>query len=142
MGIFEVVCIILGVVVVLMLVAFIAVGKKYSKLLRGMKEREVDDVNIKKGVRYTIDQTVVDEEGNMNVSYGQSDVILGEGQTYKVEKGGQVKPGKYVVLGTHKDETKFNIRVGNYVKEYKHNEEIVLAEGQEVTVVSGTVILR
>lgn len=141
MGTFEIVSIILGVVLVLVLVMFAFINRKYTKLLKGMKEREVDAVNVKKGVRYTIDQTVVDEEGNMNVSFGQNDIVLKPRKTVKVGKGG-IKPGKYTVLGTHADEDKFNIRVSGYVKEYKHNEEIVLADGDEITAVSTTVILR
>ena len=141
MGTFEIVSIILGVVLVLVLVMFAFINRKYTKLLKGMKEREVDAVNVKKGVRYTIDQTVVDEEGNMNVSFGQNDIVLKPRKTVKVGKGG-IKPGKYTVLGTHADEDKFNIRVSGYVKEYKHNEEIVLADGDEITAVSTTIILR
>ncbi len=142
MGTFEIVSIILGVVLVLVLVMFAFINRKYTKLLKGLKEREVEDVNVKKGVRYTIDQTVVDEEGNMNVSFGQGDIVLKPRKTLKVGKDGDIKAGKYTVLGTHADEDKFNIRVGGYVKEYKHNEKIVLADGDEVTAVSGTVILR
>ena len=142
MGTFEIVSIILGVVLVLVLVMFAFINRKYTKLLKGMKEREVDAVNVKKGVRYTIDQTVVDEEGNMNVSFGQGDIVLKPRKTVKVGKDGDIKPGKYTILGTHDDEDKFNTRVSGYVKEYKHNEEIVLADGDEVTAVSTTVILR
>ena len=40
------------------------------------------------------------------------------------------------------EDEKFNLRVGAYVKEYKHNQKIVLAEGQEITAVNCTVILR
>ena len=126
---------------VLVLIMFVFINRKYTKLLKGLNGREVEDVNIKKGVRYTVDQTVVDEEGNMNVSFGQNDIVLKPRKTVKVGKGG-IKPGKYTVLGTHADEDKFNIRVSGYVKEYKHNEEIVLADGDEITAVSTTVILR
>lgn len=142
MGIFEIVSIILGVVLVLVLIMFIFINRKYTKLLKALDGREVDDVNIKKGVRYTVDQTVVDEEGNMNVSFGEGDIVLKPRVTVKVGKDGQIKAGKYTVLGTHADEDKFNIRVSGLVKEYKHNEKIVLADGDEVTAVSTTVILR
>ena len=61
MGIFEILCIILGIIVVLQFIVFLFINNKYSKTLRGLKTREVDDVTTKNGVRYTIDQTVVDE---------------------------------------------------------------------------------
>ena len=104
--------------------------------------REVDGTITKRGVRYTEDMTVVDTEGNMNISYGKRDVVLKQNQTYIAEKHGYVKPGKYCVLATHNQEDKFNIRIGAYVKEYYHNQEIILAEGEEITAVSTNVILR
>lgn len=106
------------------------------------KLREVDDTITKHGVRYTPDMTVVDTEGNMNISFGKGDVVLKQNETYVVEKRGYVKPGKYCVLATHDKEDKFNIRIGAYVKEYHHNQEIVLAEGEEITAVSTNVLLR
>lgn len=104
--------------------------------------REVEDTIEKHGVRYTQDMTVVDTEGNMNISFGKGDVVLKQNQTYVVEKRGYVKPGKYCVLATHDTEDKFNIRIGAYVKEYHHNQEIILAEGEEITAVSTNVLLR
>ena len=59
-----------------------------------------------------------------------------------VGKKNYVKPGKWTVLSTADDVEKFNIRVGAYVKEYAHNQKIVLAEGEEVTAISCNVILR
>ena len=34
------------------------------------------------------------------------------------------------------------VRVGNYVQEYKHGQEIILAEGDEICPTSTTIILR
>lgn len=104
--------------------------------------REVDPVNIKKGVRYTEDATVVTKAGEMNVTYERKDVLLKENQTQVSDPKGELKPGKYVVLSTTGENQTFNIRIGNYVKEYKHNQKIVIPAGTEVTCVSGTVILR
>ena len=142
MDIYQIFCIILIGVVVLLAIVFAFANKKYSKLLKNMSEREVDDVMTKKGVRYTTDQTVVDEDGNMNVSYGSDDVVLKQNTTEIVGRKNYVKPGKWVVLSTSGETEKFNIRVGAYVKEYSHNQTIVLAEGEEVTAISCNVILR
>ena len=142
MDIYQIFCIILIGVVVLLAIVFAFVNKKYSKLLKNMSEREVDDVMTKKGVRYTTDQTVVDEDGNMNVSFGSDDVVLKQNTTEIVGRKNYVKPGKWVVLSTSGETEKFNIRVGAYVKEYSHNQTIVLAEGEEVTAISCNVILR
>lgn len=142
MDLYQIFCIILVGVCALLLIVFGFVNRKYTKLLNSLKDREVDDVNIKKGVRYTVDQTVVDENGEMNVSFGQGDVVLNQGVTEIVGVKNKVKPGKYTMLSAKDEDEKFNLRVGAYVKEYKHNQKIVLAEGQEITAVNCTVILR
>ena len=58
-----------------------------------------------------------------------------------VGKGG-IKPGKWTVLASNDSHTTFNIRVGNYVQEYKQGQEIVLVEGDEICPTSTTIILR
>ena len=104
--------------------------------------REVDDVTMKKGVRYTDDMTIVTKEGETNISFGKGDCILKQNQTYVADKKGYVHPGKYTILATKEDEEKFNIRIGTYVKEYHHGQEVVLTEGEEITPVSADIILR
>ncbi len=142
MDIYQIFCIILLGIVVLMFIVFAFINRKYTKLLKSLSEREVDDVNIKKGVRYTVDQTVVTENGEMNVSFGKDDVVLSQNVTEIVGVKNRVKPGKYTVLSTKDEDDKFNLRIGAYVKEYAHNQKIVLAEGQEITAVNCSVILR
>ena len=142
MNIYLIFCIILAGIVVLLAIVFGFVNRKYTKLLKALDPREVEDIFKKKGVRYTVDQTVVDENGEMHVSYGSDDVVLIQGQTEIVGVKNKVKPGKYACLSTADESAVFNIRVGAYVKEYKHNQSIVLAEGEEITAVNCNVILR
>ena len=142
MDIYQIFCIILVGICLLLAVVFGFVNSKYSKLLKSMSKREVDDTLTKKGVRYTVDQTVLDENGNMNVSFGSGDIVLKQGETQIVGVKNKVKPGKYTMLSTKDEDETFNIRVGAYVKEYKHNQKIVLADGEEITSVNGNVILR
>ena len=73
MNIYLILTILLGCVCLFMLVLLIAINKKYSKMLNAMRNREVDNINQKNGVRYTVDQTVVDENGEMNVSRNSAD---------------------------------------------------------------------
>jgi len=68
--------------------------------------------------------------------------LLSPNETKVVSKKGDLKPGKYTVLTSNEGEDKFNIRVGNYVREYAHNQSIILSEGQEVTAINCPVILR
>lgn len=142
MDIYQILCIILGVLCLFIIIMFIFINNKYTKTLKGFREREVDAIRAKKGVRYTIDQTVVDENGDINVSYGTSDIILKQNKTELVGKKQRVWAGKYTVLSTSDENETFNLRIGNYVKEYKHNQTIVLSDGQEITAVSCDVILR
>lgn len=113
-------------------------GKKRAE----EKTREVGDVKIKKGVRYTPEATIVDKAGNEMVTYLQGDIIIKPRKSMKVGKGGQIKPGKWTVLASNETHTTFNIRIGNYVQEYKHGQEIVLADGDEICPTSTTIILR
>ena len=106
------------------------------------KSREVEEVKIKNGVRYTEDQTVVTKQGDMNISFDKKDFFLLQNKTYVADHKGDLKPGKYVVLSPSGGEEAFNIRIGKFVKEYKHNQKIIISEGTEVTAVSGDVILR
>ena len=142
MDIYQIFCLILLGICVIMFIVFAFINSKYSKLLKSMNKREVEDTLTKKGVRYTVDQTVVDENGNMNVSFGSGDIVLKQGETETVGVKNKVKPGKYTMLSTKDEDETFNIRVGAYVKEYKHNQKIVLADGEEITSVNGNVILR
>lgn len=115
---------------------------KNKKIQAEIASREADDVIEKRGVRYTEDMTIVDQEGNMNISYGNKDCLLKQNETYIAEKKGYVKPGKYTILSTKDNETKLNIRIGIYVKEYTHGQEVILTEGEEITAVSSDIILR
>lgn len=141
MDIFLISTILLGGVCLIMLILLVAINSKYSKLLRAMQNRSVGNVNEKNGVRYTVDQTVVDENGDMNVSLSQKDIVLKQNETQTAGIKNKLKPGKYTVLSSG-DDDKFNIRVGSLVKEYRHGQSIIIAEGENVTAVSGTVILR
>ena len=137
--------IILSVVAVIfvgILIAGIIKMRKNKKIQAEIESREVEDVTIKKGIRYTDDMTIVTSDGETNLSYGKGDCLLKQNETYVAARNGYVHPGKYTILTTNDDETSFNIRVGVYVREYKHGQEIVLAEGEEITAVSSDVILR
>lgn len=132
--------VIIAIVVLTILSSVIATIKK-SKARAEEKTREVDDVVVKHGVRYTPDATIVDEKGNDNITYIQGDIIIKPRNKMYVGKGG-IKPGKWTVLASNDATSVFNIRIGNYVQEYKHGQEIILSEGDEVCPTSTTIILR
>ena len=115
---------------------------KTRKVKKAKQGREVNIVEEKGGVRYTQDSTIVNEDGEATVSYVQNDILLQPRKVVEVGKKSGIKPGKYTLLSAYGNETSFNVRIGNFVKEYKHGQEIVLAEGDEICPTSCTIILR
>ena len=137
--------IITGVIVLIIVVSVIAsiIGTiKKAKIRAEEKTREVDDVVVKHGVRYTPEATIVDKDGVENVTFIKGDIIIKPRKVMKVGKHEDVKPGKWTILASNDSVTVFNVRVGNYVQEYKHGQEIILAEGDEICPTSTTIILR
>ncbi len=105
-------------------------------------DREVEDVVVKHKVRYTEDATIVDKLGDMNVTFLKGDIVLKQNITYHAGKKLDFLPGKYTILSTRDTEEEFNVRIGTFVKSYKHGQTVVIAEGEEVTPVSTDIILR
>lgn len=105
-------------------------------------ERKADDVELKGGVRYSLDENIVSNDGETQVSLVKGDVVLKKGQTVTADKKGDFKPGKYTVLATNENVDSVNIRVGTFVREFKHGSKIIIAEGETVCPVSTSVILR
>lgn len=121
----------------LLVLAIVLIAKRIRE-----KGRKVDSVKIKKGVRYTLNELVVDKEGNVKISLNKGDVLLLRGKDYVCKKKKGLMPGKYTVLSASEDAEVFNIRVGGFVREYKHFESIVLVEKDVITAVSHNIILR
>lgn len=134
-------CVIVAVIVIAIVVALIRVGIK-AKIRAEEKTREVDEVVVKHGVRYTPEATIVDKEGKENVTYIRGDIIIKPKKSLKVGKNADIQPGKWTILAANDADTTFNVRVGLYVKEYKHGQEIILSEGDEICPTSTTIILR
>ncbi len=142
MDIYQIFCLILIGICLIQFVVFCFINSKYSKLLKSLSQNEVDKTLNKHGVRYTQTQNIVGEDGQMNVSFSSEDILLMQNQTETVGKKSKIKPGKYTLLSTEDKVDAFNMKLGTYVKEYKHGQRVVLAEGDEITAVSCNVILR
>ena len=107
------------------------------------KEKSEKNLEIIDDVRYTVETNPVDaENGDVNITHLQNDLILNQNTPVTVEQNGRIKPGKYILISTDPNVSAFNIRVGIYVREYKHNQEIVVADGDTICAVSCSVILR
>lgn len=133
---------VVALVVILCIVLVSVKSAKAKKLRQEQEQREVDGVNVQRNVRYSTDATIVDQDGEQNISYIKNDIILQPRKMVTVSLKGPVKPGKWTVLSAYGNEDTFNVRIGLYVKEYKHGQEIVLAEGDEICPTSTTIILR
>ena len=135
----EVIVIIIESAVVVALIAILAIiGIKARK----KKKANKDAVYIKKGERYTYGEETSDKDGAIVITHTQGDVILEKGITYIVRKDGKIIPGKYTMLAAQENTPLFNVRLGDFVREYSHETDIVLSEGESICAVSHSVILR
>ena len=132
----------IGLIVLLCIIVISVKAAKRRKIKAEQKTREAAGVVEKHGVRYSEDATIVDKDGNPNVSLVKNDIVLQPRKMVTVSTHGPLKPGKWTVLSAYGNEETFNIRIGLYVKEYKHGQEIILAEGDEICPTSTTIILR
>lgn len=124
----------LGVLSAILLLAVVILAVQKHNLKFG-------GVKIKKGVRYTKDERI-EKDDETNITYNEKDIVLEVNKDYVVGKKNKFLPGTYTVLASNEKNTKFNLRIAGIVREYKHGEKIVLAEGDTITSVSHIVILR
>ncbi len=131
----------------LMAIKIIINKKRKNEELGIKKKKEKENLDIVDDVRYTMEENVVNvdevtQEETVNATYKQNDFMLNQNTPVTISTQTELKPGKYVVLSTDENMQSFNIRVGIYVREYKHGQEVVLAEGDTICAVSANVILR
>ena len=139
----EVIMLIVIAVLFVALVALIIIKHFVNKKIKQNKAKHAEEnLDEFKGVRYTDEQNTLTENGDVNISFNAHDIVLKQNVTYTVGKKNKVMPGKYIVLSSNETQDKFNLRIGTYVREYKHNQEIILADGETICAVSGNVILR
>lgn len=142
----EIIMLVAGCLLVVLLVVLVVLGvklRKVSKQLEKVKVRETDadSVKVVDGVRYSED-TAVAEDGVINVSHLEGDVVLQCGKTYRAKKGGELLPGVYTLLSGAGSEGAFKLRIGGLVRNFRHGDEVVLGEGEEICAVSATIVLR
>lgn len=131
--------IVVSAVLVLVLIAWLIT----SLVKRRKHDGEVTGkVYVRKDVRYTKSEEVTDKNGNAKISFNEGDILLDRDQTYLVAKESKLLPGKYTVLVADDNMPNVKIRLGGIVRTFEHNSEIVLAEGDKICAISGTVVLR
>jgi len=122
---------------ILVIIAIILLVKRAKE-----KGRKVADVKVSKGVRYTKDELVIDESGEVKISLAKGDILLLKGKEYIVKKKTGLLPGKYAVLSASEETSAVNIRMGGFVREYQHFESVILVEDDIICAVSHNVVLR
>ncbi len=101
-----------------------------------------DQVKVVDGVRYSTSENISTASGDVKASHLEGDFVLERGKTFTAQKNGALMPGKYTVLSSIDGLENFNIRHNGFVREFSHGQSIILAEGEQITAVSHTVILR
>lgn len=132
------------VIIVESVVIFILALALIGILLKNNKKKKADKhaVYVKDGVRYSYAEKTETENGEVAVTHREGDIILEKGTTYVVGEKNGIIPGMYTVLAAQEVTPAFNIRLGEFVREYKHDSCIVLAAGEKICPVSHSVILR
>ena len=132
------------VIIVESVVIFILALALIGILLKNNKKKKADKhaVYVKDGVRYSYAEKTETENGEVAVTHREGDIILEKGITYVVGEKDGILPGMYTILAAQEVTPAFNIRLGDFVREYKHDSCIVLAAGEKICPVSHSVILR
>lgn len=133
----QIIIVVLAAVLAVAVIAVIVLAVK----LKGRREGGADRVNVVDGVRYSKDESL-EKAGEANITHLQGDIVLKQGEAVKAVKGGSPMPGTYTVLAVSEKTSSFKLRLGGYVRDYKHGDTVVLGEGDEICAVSGSVILR
>ena len=86
---------------------------------------------------------VLEDKNNIGVfiCYSGNGMVMASNR-FKGIRASLCTEEKWTILASNDSATVFNVRVGNYVQEYKHGQEIILAEGDEICPTSTTIILR
>ena len=80
---------------------------------------------------------------DQNLDFENSDnLIMSRNVIYSAGTDGQLKTGKYVLESADSSVDKFNVRYNGLVKEYQNGDILVLADGDTISPVSGSVVLN
>lgn len=125
----------IGIFAIIVIVAAIIVNRRDKIKARRKQAGIVEE----KDVRYSSSGETVKLDETPNAAFVKGDIIAGRNVT--LTAGKDIKVGKYTVLtsdGSHA----FNIRLNGFVREMKHEDTVILGEGDTFCPVSHTVVLR
>ena len=125
----SIVAIALGVIVVL--ISVITVLRKNGK--NGKIAKNADNTSVDGNA-----ETNISDEGNLPKN---NVLVMSRNVMYSAGQNGQVVVGKYRMDSADDTNDKFNVRVNGLVKEYQNGAVVILADGDTISPVSGSVTL-
>ena len=125
----------IGIFAVVVIVAAIIVNRRDKIKARNKRAGIVEE----KDVRYSSTAETLKLDETPNAAFVQGDIIASRNVT--LTAGTDIKIGKYTVLTSDGSES-FNIRINGLVREMKHEDTVVLGDGDTFCPVSHTVVLR
>jgi len=128
--------------VVLVVILLIIIEAMIRKNKKRRKVQAITGVVETKDVRLSKETNQFDKEGNVQATLAHQDIICKKGQTMTAGKNADLKPGKYTLLTAAEGQDAFNVRIGGFVREYKHGSVVMLGEGESICPTSGPIILR
>ena len=138
---YEIILLCLGGLLMITIVTIAVLALRNKRLHDGQGDR-AEDIKIVDGVRYSRSDVIIDKNGGSKISLCEGDFVLAQGTTVRAETDGDFLPGTYTVLSASEAVPVFKLRLGGYVREYKHGDVVVVGDGERVTAVSCTVIFR
>lgn len=127
----------IGVLALLVIILIIVFACKSSKSKKVLDKIEDQKIVVKDNVRYNAEDDKVSD-----LKFNEHDILLKQNEVYTVSKNGPILPGKYIMVSALEDYQKINVRTQGFVREHISGEEIVLAEGEEISPVSCNIVLK
>lgn len=81
-----------------------------------------------------------EDENNLEPA-SADEIVLSRNVVYSAGLNGQIGTGRYALLSADDSTDKFNVRLNGLVQEYSSGDTVVLADGDTISPVSGSVIL-
>jgi H+/gluconate symporter-like permease len=119
---------------IIALVILIVLGVIYYRHARHKSTKVV------KGVKYSNDKN--EESRQDSIQYHVGDVLLKVGVVNTVSKENKLLPGKYTVYSGDSNQRHFFLKINGVNKDFVHESALVLAEGETIEAINGSVILR
>ena len=87
-------------------------------------------------------ETNVDAQSAVEDIVAADKLVMSRNVIYSAGVNGQLKTGEYALSNADSTAGKFNVRLNGLVREYVNGDVVMLADGDTISPVSGSVIIR